>query len=37
MVEVAIATEARVDHVEQFKCQPITLEKAVPDAIAHAA
>ena len=37
MAEIAMATEATIDHVERFKRQPMTLEDTVPDAIAHAA
>ncbi len=37
MAEIAMTTEATIDHVERFKRQPMTLEDTVPDAIAHAA
>jgi pyruvate kinase len=37
MAEIAMTTEATIDHVEHFKRQPMTLEDTVPDAIAHAA
>ena len=37
MAEIAMTTEATIDHVERFKRQPMTLEDSVPDAIVHAA
>lgn len=37
MAEVAVATEAHVDYMEQFRRKPIIRGDDIPDAIAHAA
>ena len=37
MKEVALATESKIDYLESFKRQPITIGDKIPDAIVHSA